>query len=186
MNKKLEVLLAQINKNQFLTFEQIVALGDPAVFQNETLSLYSAWKGQVFTFDQIKILKNPEDYFGATLAHWCAKNGKRFSPSEILALGNPILSVSLDDYYNARGLVEYNIGTSPADAYLLGGHIVQEGATIAHIMRREGYEFSHEEIAALGNPLDAAGRSLADKWRPIDRFDYYEFLPHFDYSKYQE
>ncbi len=36
------------------------------------------------------------------------------------------------------------------------------GATVAHIMAREGHKFKVEEIKALGNPVDAAGLTIAD------------------------
>jgi hypothetical protein len=40
--------------------------------------------------------------------------------------------------------------------------ILYNGATVAHIMAREGHHFSDEEIQKLGDPKDQAGLKLAD------------------------
>jgi hypothetical protein len=76
-------------------------------------------------------------------------------------LGNPKIRPNpwMLDWWNSADFTAQLIENgSPAECI---------GASVAHIMAREGYEFSVEEILTLGNPVDLNGASLVDwmAWR---------------------
>jgi hypothetical protein len=148
------------------TADQILILGDtPHGLWNRTLSIeVAAAGGKPFTLDEILRLHNPADAFGATLAHWQAFHGMRFTVDDLLTLHNPAIHYAADTLYDLDLYQrEYTIADiSEEREYGQKINILHNGATVAHIMAREGQRFSQEEIARLGNPLDAGGMSIGD------------------------
>jgi hypothetical protein len=126
------------------------------------LARLMAKHGFMFNMDELIQIGNlPEGYEWATSAHWMARNGYRFTIDELLRLGNPATKIQ-----SLLRLEHDFIIESTEDDYQNRWGIAHDGATVAHIMAREGYRFSVDEIKALGNPKDAAGRTLAD-WMGI-------------------
>lgn len=130
-----------------------------------TVSIEMASHGHTFAFDEVVRLNNPVDQFGATLAHWLAAFGKSFSVDEIIALGNPVINYTGDEIYDydIERAMCWSIKQISQDAeYEAKQNILHNGATIAHIMAREGFIFSEMEIIRLGNPADRAGLKIKD------------------------
>lgn len=130
-----------------------------------TLSIEVAAHGHTFSFDDVVLLQNPRDQYGATLAHWLAAFGKTFTVDEIITLGNPVINYSEDviyDYDIERSMSWSIKEISQDEEYKSKQNILHNGATIAHIMAREGARFSEVEIIRLGNPADYAGLKIKD------------------------
>lgn len=128
---------------------------------------WAAWLEYPFTYQEIMSIGNPIDEHGATLAHWRAFHGHHFTIPELLTLPEKI-SYKEDDVFvthEIQGSIGYWMCLSPAEAYSEKEAVAHQGATVAHIMAREGYAFTDEEIEQLHNPLDADGKSIKD-WQP--------------------
>ena len=154
------------------TTDQILQLGDfPKEKLNEflPLSIWMVIHGRFFTFDDIVRLNNPADKYGATLAHWQARSGYRFSVEELIQLGNKRIDYSEREIFNidlVHGQVITVGNISEEEQYENMTALLHKGATVAHIMAREGHKFTDEEIEKLGNPKDAEGLSLKN-WTEI-------------------
>lgn len=150
------------------TTEEIIQLGDvpkDELKKFRPISIWMAIHGHFFTFDDIIRLNNPADKYGATLAHWQARSGYRFSVDELIKLGNRRINYSKGEifYYDLMQPLLLTVGDiSEDEQYENMTELLHNGATIAHIMAREGYKFTDEEIEKLGNPRDAEGLSLKD------------------------
>jgi hypothetical protein len=154
-------------KGAMFTTDQILANGD-ATSNTETISLWMARHGHQFTFEEITRLGNPVGNLHATLAHWSAKKGYRFNLDELLVFGDIRIRYSTGDlhkffeglepddrlYYEGFYLDEDYEYNAKDDEYY---DIFYNGATVAHIMAREGYMFTKEDITRLGNPKDGNG-----------------------------
>jgi hypothetical protein len=130
-----------------------------------TLSIEMASHGHQFSFEEVVRLKNPKDDFEATLAHWLASFGKTFSVDEIIFLGNPVIQYYEDDVYDcdvSRAMSWCINQISQEAEYESRRNLLHNGATIAHIMAREGHRFTDEEIARMGNQVDKAGLTIKD------------------------
>jgi hypothetical protein len=142
-------------------FDELLRLGNPGNVFRTTLAHSMAEQGYAFSLDQLLALGNPEDDFGVTIAHWMAARGHIFSLNDLLMLGNPKIRPNpwMLDWWSSADFTSQLIDSgSPAERI---------GASVAHIMAREGHEFSVEEILTLGNPVDLKGASLVDwmAWR---------------------
>jgi hypothetical protein len=161
---KLAYLLAR--EGYSFTIDQIAKIGDSTEgAYRRTLSIEMASHGHQFSFEEVAWLKNPKDQFEATLAHWLAAFGKIFSVDEIIALGNPVINYSVDEIYDydvSRAMCGCISQISQDAEYKTKQNILHNGATIAHIMAREGTRFSEEEIIRLGNPVDRVGLTIKD------------------------
>jgi hypothetical protein len=159
---KLAYLL--VHKGYRFTVDQLEIMGDSAGgYFGRTLSLEMASHGYPFTVEEVVRLKNPKDDFDATLAHWLAAFGKTFSVDEILSLGNPVIRYSEDEIYDydiERAMSWCISEISQEKEYASRQNLLHNGATIAHIMAREGHRFSDDEIYKLGNPKDMAGLTI--------------------------
>jgi hypothetical protein len=161
---KLAFILAY--KGYVFTVDQLEIIGDSADgYFGRTVSLEMASHGHQFPFEEVVRLKNPRDHFDATLAHWLAAYGKIFSVDEILTLGNPVIRYYEDDIYDCdvtRAMSWCISEISQAKEYESRRNLLHNGATIAHIMAREGHRFTDLDIIHLGNPKDKAGLTIKD------------------------
>ncbi len=148
------------------TVDQILFLGDyPDATWRIPISIELAKLGYRFTLEEILRLNNPKDTLGATLAHWLAFKGQIFTLDQILKLGNPVVEYRPDDMYPGDAAWQDYLlvrDVSEAEVYAKKHFILHNGATIGHIMAREGHRFTDEEIARLGNPVDRAGLTIKD------------------------
>jgi hypothetical protein len=156
------------------TMDELITLGDIHFEDGErTISINMATRGhKVFTFDEIQRLNNPADKFGATLAHWQARYEHLFSVDELLKLNNARISYFPgDEYYmDSCRYIWYSVADiDEGQAYRSSENLMHNGATVAHIMARQGHQFKDEEIGLLGDPKDAAGLSVSD-WMKISRY----------------
>jgi hypothetical protein len=142
------------------TVDELLALGDSPDFEKITISHCMVRGGHQFTFDEIIRLNNPAELFGVTLSHWMARWGHRFTIDELIKIGNPVITYPEGNLYFNDGIY-YKLINDDVE-YESKRDLMHNGATVAHIMAREGHQFSFDEIKALGNPKDAAGRTLAD------------------------
>ena len=141
------------------------SLGDP-------LPIVAARNGYHLSFQEILQLNNPSDRFSATLAHWLTFTGQKFTLEELLRLGNPSIEYDEGDFYDYGYdfSVEITIAQiSQEEDYSKRRYILHNGATIAHIMAREGHRFTDEEIARLGNPKDKMGLTIKDWMERVEK-----------------
>jgi hypothetical protein len=162
-----KIALNQARNGYFFSVEQILFFGDPSDADGTTISLWQAKNNYHFTLEEILKLRNPADKIGATVAHWMAFLGHSFSVNELLKIGNDRIKFVFSDLIDKNNTA-YNIyfyGEKYRDAEDdFANKIVpfHQGATVAHIMAREGHQFTEEEIEQLGNPKDAAGLTIKD------------------------
>jgi hypothetical protein len=138
-------------------------LGKQKKLLNEML-FWATWLGASYTYQEIMSVGNPTDSHGATLAHWQAFQGHRFTIPELLTFPEKI-SYPPDEIFwthEIQGSVGFYCILTPAEAYDMKEAVAHQGATVAHIMAREGYDFSDEEIEQLHNPVDADGKTIKD------------------------
>lgn len=122
-------------------------------------------QGHFFTCDDIILLKNPTDELGASMAHWQARLGYQFTIDDLIRLGDIRINYSKNDLYYFDIMVPIVLTIadfSEDEEYSKKCALLHNGATVAHIMAREGYKFTDEEIEKLGDPRDAEGLSLKD------------------------
>jgi hypothetical protein len=112
--------------------------------------------------EEIIRLRNPADRLKATLAHWLARNGQVFSVAELMRLGNPIIRYDPDFLHELEAENDYRFNATEEGCYENQWELTHRRATVAHIMARQGYQFSDEEINNLGNPMDGYNMTLRD------------------------
>ncbi len=147
------VIFSLLIKLKLLVIHQMGSINDLCLLKWQAMGINVHLK-------KFFVLKNPKDRLGATLAHWLAFLGKRFSVKEIGLLGNPTINFNDGDLYDYDimwGRVWFIDDISQKDEYQNRRNILHNGATIGHVMAREGHRFTDEEIARLGNPVDTAG-----------------------------
>jgi hypothetical protein len=115
-----------------------------------------------FSFDDLIKLGNPVDSFGASLAHWMAFQGYRFSMQELNNIGSLVISYTNNQLYEEDVIFGGGYDMNENETYQQKRYILHNGATVAHIMAREGFQFTEEEIEQLGNPKDNAGLTIND------------------------
>ena len=170
-----DILQTMALNGYMFTTEQILILGDypgEEKKRDRTLSLWMIHFGHHFSFEEIIRLNNPADRFGATLAHWEARFGHRFSVAELLVLGNVIIDYSENNVYYFDIMIPYCLfigDISEDEEYNCGSELLHNGATVAHIMAREGHRFTNKEISKLGNPIDKAGLSIKDWMERVEK-----------------
>jgi hypothetical protein len=157
-----DILKIMAKHGHEFTIEEILKIDQYFEPDDFTFSLWLVSNFHKFNFDDLIKLGNPEDRFGASLAHWMAFNGYRFSLQELNIIGSLVIS------YTKKHLCEEDIifggwyDLNENETYQQKRYILHNGATVAHIMAREGYQFTDEEIEQLGNPKDSAGLTIKD------------------------
>jgi hypothetical protein len=151
-------------RGKIFSVNEILLLGDTHTQGDEdTISLIMAMNGHLFTFHEIMRLGNPYNWCKCTIAHWMARYGHCFSINELLLLRNPKISLPDFDFSEGFGADQTYSPLINCDEYYRSMRgVYHRGATVAHIMAREGHRFTDEEITALGNPKDREGMTIAD------------------------
>lgn len=164
-----DTLQLMASKGCKFTTDQIIQFGFFPYWESERdlpLSIWMVKSGHFYSIDEIIRLGNPYDRWGATLAHWQARYGYQFEIDDLIRLGNCRIHFKDDDVvwtdYSSGNMYWTISDISVDEQYDRKTELLHNGATIAHIMAREGYRFIDEDIQRLGDPRDAAGLSLKD------------------------
>jgi ankyrin repeat protein len=138
--------------------DEIRVLCDPMDKRYDAIPMSMAMHGHQFSWEELLIYKDLRGSCNATIAHWMAKYGHHFSLEELLQIGNQVISYSKESLYDSRSYCNVD----EEEYYRDNIDVMHNGATVAHIMAREGHRFTNSEIEALGNPKDAEGLTIAD------------------------
>lgn len=175
-NVGLTVAHEMARQGNILTHAEIMHLGNPKRKNGESLlslshmnSQQMVKNGHRFTVDEIIRMGNRRDSCGATLAHWMAFYGHRFTVDELIRLKNPRVIYTEMAHQLLIPLREFEPSTyTEASWYTHKSEVLHDGGTVAHIMAREGCQFTDEGIEALGNPVDGYGMTIKD-WMGKDK-----------------
>jgi ankyrin repeat protein len=143
------------DRGTVFSLDELLRLGNPPDLYGNTPAHVMARRGHIFPLDHLLRLGNPGNRWNLTPAHWVAR-AYHFTVDDLQRLGNPAISSER---------IVYLVGDIELDSttlYEMGVAINFPGATVAHIMAREGWRFSPQDLQRLGDPQDAEGRTISD------------------------